>query len=59
MALVKDVALAALDEEDDAFGVSEVGLGVGVESGLDAACEAGDALVVGESEGVGGQGVVE
>lgn len=50
MALVKDVALAALDQEDDAFGMTQVGLGIGMKSSLNAACEALDAMIFREIE---------
>lgn len=51
VALVKDVALAVLDEEDDAGGVSEGGFTVGVEGSSKAGCQAFCALVGGEFEG--------
>lgn len=59
VALVKDVPLTALDDEDDALFVAEFRWAVGVVSGADATGEALDALVLGQVEGPRLDGVIQ
>ncbi len=59
VALVEDVALAVLDEEDDAGWVAEGGFAVGVESGGQAGGQAVRASVGGKIEGGPRDGFLE
>ncbi len=59
MALVEDVALAVLDEEEHAGGVAEGGVAVRVEGGGQASGEAFCAAVGGEFQGGPGDGRLE
>lgn len=59
VALVEDVALAILDEEQDAVGVAELRGGVRVEGHFDACGKAGYAVVSGELHHVARDGIFE
>ena len=56
MALIKDVALAGLGEEEDACRVAESGRAVGVEGGAETGGETGDGVIGGEVKVCGGGG---